>query len=380
MANTMGIASKAKVFWFFSSEKNYFLPACARPCPPPPGGVHTPLPALPTRQSFGDASAAILDSVKYLDEDQRMDQDVQAVRRFNRFFTQMVGALDANFLDTGMTLAEARVLFEIAHNAPCFADAMQNALDLDAGFLSRVLRRFEARGWVQRDRLGKDARRRTIRLLPAGREVFDRLDQRQRREVEGLLGRLGEADRRRLVSALDTARHLMGGGEAASFRIRTFGPGDMGLIASRQAVLYRDAFGWGYGIEVNEGEVVTNFLRNFKPGREQCWVAEVDGQMAGSIFLTDEGNGLSRLRLLYVEPVFQGLGIGDALVSTCISFAREVGYARMTLWTHTILETARRIYARHGFHIVDQREHNAFGPTLMGETWELALTLARPKE
>ena len=309
-----------------------------------------------------------------------MDQDVQAVRRFNRFFTQMVGALDANFLDTGMTLVEARVLFEIAHNAPCFADAMQEALDLDAGFLSRVLRRFETRGWVRRDRLDADARRRTIGLLPAGREVFERLDQRQRGEVEGLLGRLGEGDRRRLVSALDTARHLMGGGAGASFQVRTFGPGDMGLIVSRQSVLYRDVFGWGYGIEVNESEVVAGFLKNFKPGREQCWVAEVDGQMAGAIFLTDEGDGHSRLRLLYVEPVFQGKGIGDALVGTCLSFARAVGYARMTLWTHTILESARRIYARYGFRLVDQHEHDTFGPMLMGETWELALGVEGAEE
>lgn len=248
------------------------------------------------------------------------------------------------------------MLFEIAHNAPCFADVMQNAMDLDAGFLSRVLRRFEAKGWVQRDRLDEDALRRTIRLLPARREVFERLDQRQGRQVERLLGRLGEPDRRRLVSALDTARHLMGGGEGVPFQIRTFRPGDMALMVSRQAVLHRDVFGWGYGIEVNESEAAVAFLKNFKPEPEQCWVAEVDGQMAGSTFLTDEGDGVSRLRLLYVEPVFQGLGIGDALVSTCISFAREVGYARMTLWTHTFLENARRIYARHGFHLEDQHE------------------------
>jgi DNA-binding MarR family transcriptional regulator/GNAT superfamily N-acetyltransferase len=306
-----------------------------------------------------------------------MDQDVQALRQFNRFFTQMVGALDANFLDSGMSLAEARVLLEIATHEPCFADGIQKALDLDGGFLSRVLRRFEARGWVRRDRLDGDARRRTIRLLPAGRSAFEALDQRQRREVEKILAPLSEGDRQRLVSALTTALQLMGGGAASSFRLRTFRPGDMGLIVSRQTVLYHTSYGWGNGIEINEAEVVTAFLRNFKPGREQCWVAEVDGQMAGSIFLTDEGDGLSRLRLLYVEPAFQGRGIGDALVSTCIAFAREAGYARMTLWTHSILESARRIYARHGFRIVHQEEHASFGPTLMGETWELALGAAR---
>jgi GNAT superfamily N-acetyltransferase len=147
----------------------------------------------------------------------------------------------------------------------------------------------------------------------------------------------------------------------------------VGLIASRQSILYQEQYGWNRAIEVQEGDVTTNFLRNFKPDREQCWIAEVDGQMAGSIFLTDEGDSVSRLRLLYVEPVFQGRGIGDALVSSCIVFARSVGYARITLWTHTILESARRIYARHGFRIVETSEHRLFGIPLNGETWVLEL-------
>jgi GNAT superfamily N-acetyltransferase len=162
-------------------------------------------------------------------------------------------------------------------------------------------------------------------------------------------------------------------GEAPAFDIRTFQAGDMGLIASRQSVLYRERYDWSDAIEVNVGEVTAAFLRNFKPGREQCWVAQIDGQIAGSVFLTDEGNGLCRLRLLYVEPAFQGRGIGEALVTGCVAFGQSVGYERMTLWTHSILEGARRIYARHGFRIVDVSEHSHFGPTLTGETWELAL-------
>jgi GNAT superfamily N-acetyltransferase len=147
----------------------------------------------------------------------------------------------------------------------------------------------------------------------------------------------------------------------------------MGLIASRQSILYQERYGWNKNIEVNEGEVTTAFLRNFKPGREQCWVAEVDGELAGSVFLTDESGGLSRLRLLYVEPAFQGRGIGDALVSACVAFARSAGYTRVTLWTHSILESARRIYARHGFEIVEASVHSTFGKPLEGETWELRL-------
>jgi DNA-binding MarR family transcriptional regulator/GNAT superfamily N-acetyltransferase len=302
-----------------------------------------------------------------------MNDAIAAVRRFNRFFTRFVGALDADFLDSGLSLAEARILFEIAHRTPCDATELQDALELDAGFLSRVLRRFEERHWIERQRVDGDGRRRSILLTPAGRAQFELLDTRQRDEVEAVLARLDETRRDRLVGALEAAQELLDGHAPLGFTLRSFRAGDMGLVVSRQAVLYHERYGFNAGIEINEAEVVAAFLRNFKPGREQCWIAEIDGAMAGSIFLTDEGDGLSRLRLLYVEPHFQGRGIGEALVATCLEFARSVGYERMTLWTHTILEGARRIYARHGFRIVATEEHDTFGPMLMGETWELVL-------
>lgn len=302
-----------------------------------------------------------------------MDDAIASIRCFNRFFTRYVGALDNNFLDTGMTLAEARILFEVAQQEPCFADDLQRKLDLDAGFLSRVLSRFERRRWIKRDRIQNDGRRRSIHLSTTGRREFERLDQRQREVVRKELQRLDEPARNRLVAALDDARRLLDGGKTPGFEIRTFRAGDMGLIASRQSILYRERYEWSSAIEVNVGEVTTAFLRNFRPGREQCWVAEVEAQMAGSIFLTDEDNGTSRLRLLYVEPAFQGRGIGDALVSTCVAFARSVGYDRVTLWTHSILESARRIYARYGFRIVEEKDHSLFGLVLHGETWALGL-------
>jgi DNA-binding MarR family transcriptional regulator len=302
-----------------------------------------------------------------------MDAMIASVRDFNRFFTRFVGALDADFLESGMTLVEARLLFEIAQRKPCFADDLQRELQLDAGFVSRVLRRFETRRWISRVRLPGDLRRRSIRLSAAGRRSFEKLDQRQRDVVQQTLSQLDTAGQRRLVGSLESAQRLLQRRDPSSVVIRTFGAGDMGLITSRQSVLYREQFGWSAGIEVNIGDTTTAFIRNFKPGREQCWLAEVDGQIAGSIFLTDEGSGLCRLRLLYVEPAYQGYRIGDRLVGTCIAFARETGYERMTLWTHTILERARRIYGAHGFCLVDKAEHSTFGVTLMGETWQLEL-------
>ena len=311
-----------------------------------------------------------------------MENSIAAVREFNRFFTQRVGALDADFLGMGLTLAEARLLFEIAHAANPVATDLQAALDLDAGYVSRVVRRFETRGWIARGRLESDARRRPIALTAAGQELFGILDKRQRAEVAAMLVRLAPSQRDELVAALTSARRLLSGGAPKCFALRTFRAGDMGMIAARQSILYRELYGWGPQIEVMEGEVTTAFLRDFKPGREQCWVAEVDGTMAGSIFLTDEGDGLARLRLLYVEPGARGLGIGDALVTTCVAFARAAGYAAMTLWTHTVLESARRIYAAHGFRVVDVHTHEEFGPPVQSETWRLELRedLARPSE
>jgi GNAT superfamily N-acetyltransferase len=218
-----------------------------------------------------------------------------------------------------------------------------------------------------------DGRRREIALTATGLAQFKVVDRRQRQEVEAALTRLDAPQRSRLVGALSDAQALLEGLDTRDFTLRTFRPGDMGLIVSRQAILYTQAYGWNENLEINESDVTSAFLKNFKPKREQCWIAEVAGTMAGSVILTDEGDGLSRLRLLYVEPPFQGRGIGDALVSACLAFARSVGYTRMTLWTHSILEGARRIYARHGFEMVSSEPHDLFGPVLTGEIWDVQL-------
>lgn len=300
-----------------------------------------------------------------------MEQTIAAVRGFNRFFTQRVGALDERFLGSDLTLAEARLLFEIAQaDRPVAAD-LQAALGMDAGYVSRLLRRFETRGWIVRARGKGDARRRPIDLTPQGRETFAAIDARQRGEVAAMLAPLGSIQQADLLAALGTIRNLLGTAPKPGFFLRTFRSGDMGLIAARQSRLYEESFGWGRGLEILEGEATTAFLRNFKPGREQCWVAEVGGVMAGSIVLTDEGQDVARLRLFYVEPFARGRGIGDALVRTCVAFAHEAGFAAITLWTHTVLDSARRIYAGHGFHRVDSELHHEFGAPVMGETWQL---------
>jgi DNA-binding MarR family transcriptional regulator/ribosomal protein S18 acetylase RimI-like enzyme len=299
-----------------------------------------------------------------------MDEAIAALRAFNRFHTRLVGALDSPYLDSDLTLTEARLLYEIAQRGEPLASELQAELGLDAGYVSRILRRFQDEGWVTRSR-GADARRRPIALTEAGRRTFEALDAETRAQTGALVARLASADRETLIQALDSVRTLLGH-EDSPWRIRTFRTGDLAAIASRQSVLYAD-YGWGLPMEILQGEVTTAFLRDFKPGREQCWIAERAGQMAGAIMLVDAGEGVGQLRLLHVEPWARGLGIGRALVAECVGMAREAGYDRIRLWTHTILTSARRIYEAAGFRIVATEVHDEFGEPVQGETWELEL-------
>lgn len=303
-----------------------------------------------------------------------MDTAIEAIRTFNRFFTRHVGAIDARFLDTDANLPEARLLFEIARQEPVQANELQTGLGIDRGYLSRMIARFEDRGWITRDRLKADARTRSIRLTTEGRATFDNIDQRQRSAVAQDLTRLSAVEQDDLVQALTKARLLLDPGAVMEFVIRPARTGEVSQVAARQSILYAASHGWGRELETLEAETTATFLRRFNPGREQCWVADLAGVMAGAVFLTDEGNGVARLRLLHVEPFARRRGIGDALVHTCLGFAREKRYDQVTLWTHTVLSAARRIYAAYGFDCIATNTHHEFGRPVQGETWQLILT------
>lgn len=299
-----------------------------------------------------------------------MTDAVAAVRAFNRFYMRFAGALDAHYMASELSLAEARLLYEIAHRDAPVATDLQAVLGLDAGYVSRMLRRFQAKGWIARGR-GSDARRRPITLTDEGRAMFAALDARTRAATEARIEGLTGGDRETLVAALAAVTGLLSGKEAP-WHIRAFRTGDLALIASRQSILY-EPYGWKRPMEVLQGEVTTAFLRDFKPGREQCWVAERAGMMAGAVMLVDAGAEVAQLRLLHVEPWARGLGIGGALVRECVVFARDTGYSKVRLWTHSVLLSARRIYQGQGFRIVETAEHHEFGKPEMGEIWELDL-------
>jgi DNA-binding MarR family transcriptional regulator/GNAT superfamily N-acetyltransferase len=304
-----------------------------------------------------------------------LDRRIAAVRHFNRFYTLKLGVLSEAFLDTPFSLTEARVLHALAHRDGATATWLGRELDLDAGYLSRILREFERQGMILRSPSPQDGRQTLISLTPAGRDAFEPVDRASYHEVGGMLAPLEEADQERLIAAMRLVGGLLGDRTetARTFVLRSHRPGDMGWVTQRHGVLYSEEYGLNHKMEAYVAEVVAKFLREFDPAREHCWIAEQDGVPIGSVFIVKESDTMARLRLLIVEPKARGLGVGRRLVEECVRFARQAGYREITLWTHSILTAARRIYDSVGFSIVETETHDEFGPELVGETWNLKL-------
>jgi DNA-binding MarR family transcriptional regulator/GNAT superfamily N-acetyltransferase len=312
-----------------------------------------------------------------------MDSRTDAVRAFNRFYTRQIGVLGDHYLESDFSLTDLRVLYELAHrDAPAAAD-IGRELGLDAGYLSRILRRFETRGFLTRTPSAADARQSLLRLTRKGRAAFAPIDARARGLVEALLGRLPDPDQRRLVDAMATITGLLGAteatsGRAAPYRLRGHQPGDMGWVVHRHAALYAREWGYNAEFEALAARICADFLDHFDPAREHCWIAECDGAIVGSVFLVKQSKAVAKLRLLLVEPEARGLGIGRRLIEECIRFARDAGYRTLTLWTQSDLHAARRLYRQAGFRCVHRKRHDSFGRTgLVAETWDLSLSAPR---
>ena len=303
--------------------------------------------------------------------------DVDAVRAFNRFHTRLVGALDEHLLKSDYALPQVRVLYEIAHaprdRAPSASDIAQ-VLRLDAGYMSRLVAGLEADGLVERQASPDNARRMALRLSERGRGLVATMEQDSAREVAGMLEPLTPAQRRALVGCMRRIRQLLGDTPGdATLLLREPEPGDLGLVVSRQARLYAEEYGWNRDYEALVAEIVAGFVRDFDPARERCWIAERDGEVVGSVFVVRQDDAVARLRLLYVDPVARGLGLGRRLVDECIRFARARGYRHLVLWTNDCLVSARRIYQAAGFRLTGEEPHHSFGKQLVGQTWELDL-------
>ncbi|WP_026396544.1 bifunctional helix-turn-helix transcriptional regulator/GNAT family N-acetyltransferase [Acetobacter nitrogenifigens] len=298
-----------------------------------------------------------------------MEDFVTSVRTFNRFYTRAVGALNARFLGADMTLGEARLLHEIARADAAQASELKRRLDMDAAQMSRMLARFEAKGWIVRWQESDDARAKTVTLTSEGSAAFQELDRRQIEATTAMLADLDGWGAGDVTAGLTMARLRLDPSSGEVLNVRPFRSGDVGMIAARQSLLYAQENGWGAPLEVLVTTTAASFLRDYRPGRDACWVAELDGVMAGSVMVTDEGGGQARLRLLYVEPFARNRGVGAELIGRCVSFAKEAGYESLILWTHTVLEGARRLYSRYAFVLTEVETHTKFGEPVQGETW-----------
>lgn len=300
---------------------------------------------------------------------------VDAVRRFTRFYMLFAGVLHRRLLDSPYSLTEARVIYELAHHETATAAELAGELNLDSGYLSRILKGFEKKGLIARRPSESDGRASLLTLTEAGEAVFAELNARSRAEFATKLGRLGEAEQAEVVEAMARiqARLAEGAPRRAPYILRPHRPGDMGWIVHRHAVLYSEEYGWDESFEALVARIAADFLDTFDPKGEHCWIAEMDGEVVGSAFVVRDSDDVAKLRLVYVEPKARGLGIGARLVEEAIRFARQRGYRKLTLWTNDILVAARRIYEAAGFQLVQEERHHSFGHDLVGQYWELDL-------
>lgn len=304
-----------------------------------------------------------------------IDEEVATFRRFNRFYTRTIGTLREGLLESDYSLTEVRVLYELSTRKEPSAKEIASELSLDTGYLSRILRKFQDAGLLERETSASDARQTVLKLTESGRTVFDELKQRSNQQAHELLDDLAPSKRFDLIRSMNTIEDVLTHKTRAPYILRQHRPGDMGWVASRHGVLYAQEYGWNEQFEALVARIVADFIMDYDPKRERCWIAERDGEGLGCIFLVKhpEEADTAKLRLLLVEPSARGLGLGKALVNECVSFARTAGYKKVTLWTQSILTGAHRIYQQAGFKLVDEAPHQSFGADLIGQTWDLKL-------
>ncbi|MEP6900544.1 MAG: helix-turn-helix domain-containing GNAT family N-acetyltransferase [Actinomycetota bacterium] len=304
-----------------------------------------------------------------------MKNQTEKVRQFNRFYTKQIGLLNEHLLDSPFSLTEARIIYEIAHRQNSTASLLSNELGLDTGQLSRILRDFEKRGLIGKERSETDARQTLLKLTEKGIAEFETLNLLSSRQIETLLNNLSLDRQNRLVRAMSEIETLLSEKKAEdkSFILRNPNAGDFGWVVQKNGEIYAEEYNWDEEYEGLVAEIVADFIKNFDSKRERCWIAEKDGENIGAVFLVKKDETTAKLRLLIVDPKVRGLGIGKRLIEECTRFARKTGYKKITLWTNSILSAARRLYVIEGYKVVKTESHRSFGQDLVGETWELDL-------
>lgn len=304
-----------------------------------------------------------------------LQEHINTIRRFNRFYTRQIGVLREGLLHSPYSLTEARIIFELAHRNNLTASDLGKELGLDAGYMSRILNKLEQQNLIEKTRSDDDGRQRLLSLTAEGQKAFALLDSRSSDEVAEMLSQLSESERIRLAEAMRTIEAILDHGfkYAEPFYLRHHEPGDMGWVIHRHGLVYHQEYGWDESFEALVAQICADFINNYDPQKERCWIAEMQGERVGSIFCVKTDEDVAKLRLLLVLPKARGLGLGTRLVQECIRFARRAGYKKLTLWTNDVLAEARHIYEKNGFELVEEEPHHSFGHDLVGQNWDLML-------
>ena len=307
-----------------------------------------------------------------------IQHQIDSIRRFNRFYTRAIGTLQAGLLDSPLTLPEARVLYEIATRDQPTASEIAIALDLDVGYLSRILRSFEAHLLIKRRTSPDDGRRSHLTLTKTGQKQFAILNERSNQQVNEMIQPFSPDQRTRLVQAMSTIESMLSDPSprpSPPYILRPHRPGDMGWVVQRHGFLYAEEYGWDERFEALIARITADFIEHLNPLRERCWIADRNDERLGCVFLVQDTKDpdTARLRLLLVEPTARGLGLGSTLIRECTQFARHTGYRKIALWTNSVLDTARHLYQREGYRLVAEEPHHSFGKDLLGQNWELTL-------
>ena len=303
------------------------------------------------------------------------DNHIAAVRNFSRVYTRQIGFLRKGLQHSKYSLTEARIVFELAHRTNLTASDLCRELDLDAGYLSRILNKLEQQNLIEKNRSDEDGRQRPRKLTHEGQKAFELLDQRSNDEVSEILNKLSSGDRVNLVDAMATIEGILDKSFKYSepFYLRQHEAGDMGWVIHQHGLLYHREYGWDERFEMLVARICLDFVNTYDAQREHCWIAEMQGEQVGSIFCIRENEDVAKLRLLLVSPKMRGSGLGTLLVNECIRFARRAGYKKLTLWTSDILVEARKIYDKADFLLVEEERHRSFGHDLVGQNLELVL-------
>ncbi len=302
---------------------------------------------------------------------------VDQIRSFNRFYTRKIGLLAEHLPSSELSLAEARVLYELAQSKELTAADIIRTLGMDKAHVSRIVARFRGKNLVKSRTSPQHAKQKLLSLTATGRRLFSAINRGTNSQVEELLARIPLDERPRLLASMQTIQALLKPEEVSANKVQLRSPrvGDLGWITSRQAILYEREYGWDWTYEALVARILGEFVAHYDANRDDAWIAETAGNIVGSVFLmkTEDPN-TAKLRLLYVEPSARGLGVGSLLVKTCVERARKLGYRTLTLWTNSVLSSARHIYEREGFSLIKEERHRSFGHSLLGQTWTLDLS------